>query len=38
MVGRVPTAGRSVLLIYMENDLTQVKVGDEPSECWEYGV
>jgi hypothetical protein len=22
----------------MENDITQVKVGGEPSECWEYDV
>jgi hypothetical protein len=30
--------GRGVLLIYMENDLAQVKVGGEPSECWEDGA
>ena len=23
---------------YMESDITQVKVGGEPSECWEYGA
>ena len=22
----------------MENDITQVKVGGEPSGCWEYGA
>lgn len=27
-----------VLLIYMENDTTQVKVGGKSSGCWEYGV
>ena len=30
--------GRGVLLIYMENDVTHVKVGSEPSKCWEYGA
>jgi hypothetical protein len=30
--------GRGVLLVYMESDMTQVKVGGEPSECWEYGA
>ena len=30
--------GRGILLIYMENDITQVKVGGEPSVCWEYGA
>jgi hypothetical protein len=30
--------GRGALLIYMENDVTQVKVGGEPSGCWEYGA
>ena len=30
--------GRGVFLIYMENDVTQVKVGGEPSGCWEYGA
>jgi hypothetical protein len=30
--------GRGVLLIYMENDIRQVKVGGEPSEWWEYGA
>ena len=25
-------------LIYMENDITQVKVGGEPSGFWEYGA
>jgi hypothetical protein len=25
--------GRGILLIYMENDVTQVKVGGEPSVC-----
>jgi hypothetical protein len=29
---------RGVLLIYMESDITQVKVGGEPSDCWEYGA
>jgi hypothetical protein len=29
---------RRGVLIYMENDLTQVMVGGEPSECWEYGT
>jgi hypothetical protein len=29
--------GRDVL-IYMENDVTQVKVGDKPSGYWEYGA
>jgi hypothetical protein len=29
---------RDVLLIYIENDATQVKVGGEPSECWEFGA
>jgi hypothetical protein len=27
---------RDVLLIYMENDIMQVKVGGEPSGFWEY--
>jgi hypothetical protein len=27
-----------VPLIYMENDITQVKVGGEPSGFWEYGA
>jgi hypothetical protein len=30
--------GKGVLLIYMENDVMQVKVGGEPSGCWEYGA
>jgi hypothetical protein len=30
--------GRGVLLIYMENDVIQIKVGGESSECWEYGA
>jgi hypothetical protein len=30
--------GRGVFLIYMGNDVTQVKVGGEPSGCWEYGA
>jgi hypothetical protein len=30
--------GRGVPLIYMENDLTQVKVGGEPSGFWKYGA
>jgi hypothetical protein len=25
-------------LIYIENDITQVKVGGEPSACWEFGA
>ena len=29
--------GRGILLIYMENDVTQVKVGGEPSVFWEQG-
>ena len=28
--------GRGVPLIYMENDIMQVKVGGEPSGFWEY--
>jgi hypothetical protein len=28
----------AVPLIYMENDIPQVKVGDEPSGLWEYGA
>ena len=42
--GKVPTEreegkgrGRVIPLIYMENDVTQVKVGGEPSGFWEYG-
>ena len=30
-------AGRGVPLIYMENDVMQVKVGGEPSVFWEHG-
>jgi hypothetical protein len=30
--------GVGVLLIYMENDITQLKVGGELSGCWEYGA
>ena len=30
--------GTGVPLIYMENDVTQVKVGGEPSRFWEYGA
>jgi hypothetical protein len=30
--------GRGVPLIYMENDVMQVKVGSEPNGFWEYGV
>ena len=30
--------GRGVLFIYMENDITHLKVGGEPSGCWEYGA
>ena len=30
--------GRGVLLIYKENDVTQIRVGGKPSECWEYGA
>jgi hypothetical protein len=26
------------VLIHMEKDVTQVKVGGEPSRCWEYGA
>ena len=29
--------GRGVPLIYMENDVMQVKVGGEPSVFWEHG-
>jgi hypothetical protein len=29
--------GRGVL-VYMENDVTQVKVGGKPSGYWEYGA
>ena len=29
---------KAVLLIYMENDVMQVKMGGEPSGCWEYGA
>ena len=29
--------GRGVPLIYMKNDVTQVKVGGEPSVFWEQG-
>ena len=29
--------GRGVPLIYMENDVMQVKVGGEPNGFWEYG-
>jgi hypothetical protein len=28
--------GRGIPLIYMENDIMQVKVGGEPSGFWEY--
>jgi hypothetical protein len=30
--------GRGVPLIYMENDVTQVKVVGEPSGFWDYGA
>jgi hypothetical protein len=30
--------GERDVLIYMENDIIQVKVGGEPSRCWEYGA
>ena len=29
--------GRGIHLIFMDNDITQVKVGGEPSGFWEYG-
>ena len=29
---------RGVLLIYMENDVMQVKVGGEPIGFWDYGA
>ena len=29
--------GRGIHLIFMDNDITQVKVGGEPSGFWKYG-
>jgi hypothetical protein len=34
--GRGRERGRGVSLIYMDNDVTQVKVGGEQDEFWEY--
>jgi hypothetical protein len=30
--------GRCILLIYTENEVTQVKVGGEPNGFWEYAA
>jgi hypothetical protein len=34
--GQKRERGRGVSLIYMENDVTKVKVGGEPKDFWEY--